>query len=231
MSPLDLTLYRVYIKSFGPEYILLYLSEFDLARNHNLQAAKIAPNQGLHLISLYPLLREVAEHSQSHMAIKEMIVGEFLPEYKYAFVFGGILDKFLGKSQALAVPSWTKMPDDVSLKIHLNNIEKNTNREVIDLNNRILEKFLSYCRDEALKVIIVEGQYNPLAYTEKTLDLNKVVRQNLLNIDHAFENVTFISRTEVMKFHEEDYRDGYHVYAKPAEKFVEHLMGSIDGME
>jgi len=90
------------------------------------------------------------------------------------------------------------MSDDVSLKIHLNNIENNTNRDVVDLNARILENFLAYGREEALKVIIVEGQYNPLGYTDKTLDLNKVVHHHFLNIDYAFESMTFIPRTEVM---------------------------------
>lgn len=231
MSPLDLILYRKYIKSFGPDYILLYLSEFDLARNPSLDAAKIAPSQGLYLINLYPLLREVAEHSQSYTALKEMLVGEFLPEYKYAFIFSGIRDKILGKNQALAMPIWTEIPDDLSLQYHLQNMATNTSMEVIDVNNRILTHFLSYCRDESLKVIIVEGQYHPLGYTDKSLALHQVVHQNLLNIDNEFNNVTFIPRTEVMNFTEADYKDGYHVKPLPAYQFVENLMVYIDSME
>ena len=231
MSPLDLVLYRKYIKSFGPEYILLYLSEFDLARNHGLNTAKFAPNQGLYFLELFPTLRDVAENSQSYMGLKEMFVGEFLPEYKYGFIFTGYLDKVLGKNRALALESRTNAPDDVMLKMQLNIIEQNTNSEFIDLNSGILMKFLSFCREESLNVIIVEGQYHPLAYTEKSVALNKIVHHILLEIEHEFPNVRFIPRAEVYNFKENDYRDGYHVYPKPAGKFVEQLMTYIDRMD
>ena len=103
MSPLDFYLYRKYVADRDPKYVLLYLSEFDLAKEPSLDAAKMAPSQGIDFFNILPMLFEISKQTHSETALKEMIVGEFSPEYRHSFVFRGFSEKLMKKNKALHV--------------------------------------------------------------------------------------------------------------------------------
>ena len=79
-----------------------------------------------------------------------------------------------------------------------------------------------------MKVVIIEGQYNPLAYTEKSRYLNKVTHNELESFAKKFKNVTFFSRSNVMQFTEDDYMDAVHVKSESGYRFVESLMKNLE---
>lgn len=229
MTMLDLYLYRNYIAAKEPEYVLLYLSEFDLAKEPSLDAAKIAPNQGFDFFSNYAVLNAIAKEAGSELSLKEMAVGEFFPEYKYAFIFKGLTEKWTGKNKALHTKSLYEQlsPDGDQLKKDLAGLADSLDARWIPYNVHFLSKFLAYCREKSLKVVIVEGQYNPLAYTEKSMVLNQKVRVELENGAKEFDAV-FIPRSQIRPFTQEDYMDAEHVKPEPAYEFVERLMNKLD---
>jgi hypothetical protein len=233
MSPLDFWLYRHYIAQKKPQYILLYLSEFDQAKEPRMEWAKFAPSQGLALAGIYPALERTARKGGSELALKEMMVAEIFPEYKYSFIFKGFLDKATKKRKALATPSLREQLDPNPLKLleHARGLEDDLSDQWIEDNKYFLEKFLVFCRERGFKVLIVEGQYNPLAVTEKTAYLNEFVRQELQELDQTFDHVVFIPRARVMEFGRDDYRDVMHVRPEAGYRFAQQLMNVLKDKE
>jgi hypothetical protein len=228
MTMLDLYLYRHYIAAKQPEYVLLYLSEFDMAKEPSLDAAKLAPSQGLDFFGNYPMLSAIAREARSELSLKEMVVGEFFPEYKYAFMFKGLTEKLTGKNKALRTKSLYEQlsPDADQLTKDLTGLTDSLDERWISYNAHFLAEFLGYCKEHALNVVIVEGQYNPRAYTAKTAVLNRKVRVELERMAKEFD-VVFIERSQTRPFSAEDYMDAEHVKPDPAYDFVERLMSGL----
>lgn len=230
MAPLDLYLYRKYIVSHQAKYLLLYLSEFDLAKVPRLEAAKLAPNQGFDLLKIFPLLSEISKKKHSEIDLREMVVGEFFPEYKYSFIFRGFSEKLMRKNKALHIESLLKAlePDSEQTKRDSVDMLEEWDESWIKYNKYFLTQFLSYCRNKFLKVIIIEGQYHPWAYTEKSMYLNQITRRELESVANTFDNVVFLPRSNVIRFTEQDYSDATHVKAGPANDFVKDVLKKID---
>lgn len=230
MAPLDLYLYRNFIGSRQPEKIILYLSEFDMTKAPRLLAAKLAPNQGLDLLRIYPVLSDIAKKTHLEIALNEMVAGEFLPEYRYNFIFRGFIDKLMRKNDALRVQSSLAglTSDDDQIRKEIVEMLAPWDASWLKYNTYFLEQFLLYCKDKSLKVVIVEGQYHPWAYTDKSKYLNQISRKELESIDNAFDNVVFFPREKVIAFKEEDYSDATHVKAGPAAHFADDLLEKIE---
>ena len=229
MTTLDLFLYKKFIAARKPDHILLYLSEFDMTKPPELNASKLAPAQGIGLLPILPMLYEISKETHSEIALNEMITGEFFPEYKYAFIFRGFTEKIMRKNASLHLASLLDAlhPDAEGVRKNIEDMSRRMDKRWIKYNDYFLTKFLSYCKDHSIKVIIVEGQYNPLAYTEKNLSLNQVTRLDLESLAKKYDNVVFLPRSSVTQFIENDYSDVTHVKTEPAYHFVESLIRKI----
>ena len=223
-NAIDLILYKDYIKSFNPDYILLHLSEFEMSGKPNLISAVLSPRQNLSLISIYPILHSIAEFYDSKTVLNEIIAGEFFPEYKYSFIPKGIVNKLMKKNETLDID-----PDMLTKNFtRLKNFDVKKKEKNIEFNFKLLKKFLSYCKKESLKVIIVEGQYNPSTYSKALLRLNTIVRRKLSALSLEFKNVTFIPRASIMEFTSDDYTDNAHVKPERGYYFVTKLMKTLE---
>ena len=229
MAPLDLYLYRIYILARDPEYILLYLSEFDLAKAPRLDASKSAPPQGLSLWQIVPTLFEASKSAHSETEFKEMIVGEFLPEYKYSFIFKGFIEKWMKKNEALRVKSLYEQlsPDAQELQKNARDMAGDIDERWIPYNTYFLAKFLAYCREHSLKVVILEGQYNPVAFNEKSAYLNRLTRKALEDLAQESAAV-FVPRSNLPQFTQDDYNDVMHVKPAAGYRFVESLVNNLE---
>ena len=229
MTPLDFYLYRDYIAAKKPEYILLFLSEFDLAKEPSLDAAKIAPAQGWDLLNKFSIYSEISHLAKTELAFKEMSVGEFFPEYKYAFIFKGLSNKLFKKNESLKVKSLYDQlhPDSNKLQKEISGILSAMDKRCIQYQIYFLKEFLRYCDKQGIKVVIAEGQYNPIAYTETSLRLNEVVHQELSGLVQEFRHVQFIPRAETYLLKEADYDDSVHVNSEVAKRYVDDLLDKI----
>lgn len=230
MGPMDMYIYRQYVIDRQPEYILLFLSDFDIAKEPNLDGAKLGPGQGPGLVKELPKLFEISRMAKAGIAVYEIIMGEFFPEYKYSFILRGFFDKWTGKRTALNIKS---IEDDVSFKTGdiLNNNKSSVNyleEHWIPYNVYFLKKFLAFCKAKGQKVIMVEGQYNPLVETEKNLSLRKMSRAVLEDLDRAFDNAYFIPRERTLQFPIEDYKDSVHVTSDAGYRFAQDLIRKLE---
>ncbi len=103
MVPLDFVLYRKTIREFHPRTILLYLSEFDMARDPKVRASGKIKTAPVDFQVLYELQRDFHRYAPDvriEMGIVEKVFADLLPEWKYAFVFRGLQAHFIGSTAA-----------------------------------------------------------------------------------------------------------------------------------
>lgn len=234
MGPDTYIQYRDYIKAYRPEVLLLSLSEFDMAENRGFLIWKYTPFQGLYTFKLI----EKAWHQAGGRIpdeIYEKVAGDIFPEYKYAYIFRGLLDKLLhhkpkargmGAEVEIANKSDEEINEDIK-QHHFKSIQGRS-KKALDVNFPYIAEFLNYLKDEGIKVLIVEGQYNPDAYNEKTQKLNQLVRQRMQALTDKLDNAVYIPRSKLYQFKASDYLDGYHVKDVMGKKFVENLFTYLE---
>ncbi len=72
-------------------------------------------------------------------------------------------------------------------------------------------------------MLIVEGQINPAARTEKINALNDTVRSRLLAYLPEFPNMRYVPAADVYEFATEEYFDTTHVLPDAARKYTARL--------
>lgn len=228
MGTLDYMLYKKYIAALGPEYLLLYLSEFDIARIPPFNAYKHAPAQMSYWPELYARIKSLSHWDESGTFISDMLIGEVFPEYKYSFVFRSIVNKMLGHPEDPQKGDIRNDARNDAFNTQLQNLAENMKEEGIDFNVTFLRDFLTFCEEQGMKVVIIEGQYNPLAYNQKNRQINSIVDRKLQEVANNYRNTIFLRRKDVYNFTDAQYRDIYHVYPEAGLLFTENLLHSLE---
>jgi len=228
MGPIDYVLYRNYVKLVRPKQVILQLSEFDLAREPSYSTLKYAPSQGRSIVDYSNSLYALGDPKKSKLAIREMLISMVFPEFKYSFIFKGYLKKI---SKIISV----KNQDGVEGKDVVNNqlysLGNKLSDEFIPISIEFVEKFVKFCVDENIKVFIAEGQYNPLSYSAKNIELNKLVSRKLSEISTRYASVYFVGRKDLVSFEKEDFVDVYHVNSIKGYEFSKSLISLIEGAQ
>jgi hypothetical protein len=230
MMPLDFVLYAENIVRRRPETVLLYLSDFDIAKRPSPEATVLSPSQGLDLISSIRLLRSRPPVEGLGGAMVELGLGELLPELKYGFIFRGLVDKQLrrfGRRLGARPPPGQRVPEEERIRW----LRESLAEEYVEFNLTWLEHFLSTMVGSSIHVVIVEGHYNPRADNEATQRLKLMVRERLSEIDDRFERVRFIPLSELRPFSVEHYADLTHVAHDEGERFARDLLARIEARE
>ena len=131
------------------------------------------------------------------------------------------------KNKLLNIIPPTQIQDSVYLPIHLKSLNE-LSEQYISFNMYYLNKAIQYLNKKNIRAIILEGQYNPIAYKQKNLILNSKTRTILKEFISANPSNVFLTRDEVPNFKMEDYRDGYHVNNNAGLRFSEMLFKELD---
>ncbi|MBL8014485.1 MAG: hypothetical protein JNN05_11620 [Candidatus Omnitrophica bacterium] len=230
MTPIDFYLYRQYIADRNPQYILLYLTEFDLAKEPSLLAAKIAPSLGWDLFRHWPVLYEISKEAKTELALKEIALGELMPEYKYSFIFKGLLQKFSKRNQALSIDSLYKetQPNVEQLARGIQGVQRELDEKWISYQAYFLREFLEFCQRRSTKVIVIEGQYNPLVVNEKTQRLHFLTQQALLSLLKEYPLIKYVPKSETLPLTDNDFSDAVHFKKESALRFAQDLLDKLD---
>jgi len=228
LSPLGYLGLKDYFRFDRPEYIVLFISDLDMARFPDQAYLRTSLTGGFDLLKIFPRIFENKAFREKYSTKKldffaRFIFAQIFPEWKFSFVFKGFLNKLKGYNYELKEVTNIELADvpaEVSLKEQLKNLTENHFEEPIPANLILLEEFVSFCYLNKIKVIILEGQYNPLAYTEKNMQLEKSVRNGITKLLLSYPNLVYIPREKLYQFTESDYLGGYHVNFQAAQRFL-----------
>lgn len=223
MGPVDFLLYKDYILRCKPEALLLYLSEFDVARPPKWTAVKLAPNQGFNWFEILPLLRSYTDFDAGE--VREALLGNLLLEYKYAWVFKSLREKWFQSWSGFDNHAKTPAGEDRTA-VQLARLER-LDGAPIDTNLKVVRHFVDSMVDHGIPVFIVEGQYNPKAYSPKNIQLNARVAADLEKMAADRDDLYFIARQEVGELPESAYRDGYHVRKERAYAYADRILSIV----
>jgi hypothetical protein len=230
LSPLDLYTYRKEIVRQKPEYLIMYLCEFDIARKPELASSKWSPFSLRDIDELRKIIDTTSCFTkEDRQILYDLVGGKYFPEYKYSFVFKDLSDVLLYKNELLNLTAPTQIADSVYLDIHLKSLNE-LSEKYIPFNMYYLRKSIQYLNKKNIRVIFVEGQYNPLAYTPYTQVLNKQVRALLLDFITTNPVNRFVPREKEPEFVLEDYKDGYHVKDSSGLRFAETVIEQLDSL-
>lgn len=228
LSPLDLSTYCHEIIRRNPKNVLLYLSEFDLARRPELASSKWSPFSIRDILELRSLIDTTDYLNEDDKQILyDAFFGKYFPEYKYAFVFKDLTDISLKKAKLLNITPPTQVDGSLSLDIQLRSLSE-LSEKYLPFNMYYLRKSIEKLNRKDIRVIIIEGQYNPLAYQPQNLALNMKVKSQLKDLVLANPKNIFLTRDETPHFVLEDYDDGYHVKVESGLRFSELLIKQLD---
>jgi hypothetical protein len=151
-----------------------------------------------------------------------IIIAEVFPEYKYAFIYRGMLNKFMCLNKVVAKEEnvVTKSQFEKYLRYLRGTLLNEGN---LGINIKLLRDFISFCADKDIKVVILESQYISLAHAEKNIKLNQIVVRELNKLSREYKNVKFIPKSELYQFQNTDYfvNNLTHVTKEAALRYIE----------
>jgi hypothetical protein len=221
MQPLD------YVSQYGeilksrPKTILLYISEFDLGRPLDLSTSRLSDLQFREWPAMFKLIAQAAGTKAAWNTMAGIAVADLFPENKYSFIFADYLKQLRARLAGRAPGGPT--------------IDQQTRRQIATLEQLsgatvpaqllFLEEFLRLTERDGVPVVLVEGQYNPRAYTARNAVLNRdVLGPALDQMQERFSNLAVVRRASVPAFAVGDYLDGYHVKPDAGDRFAAELL-------
>jgi hypothetical protein len=228
MMPMDFVLYADEIARRKPQTVLLYLSDFDIAKRPTAEAMVVAPRQGADLLNVAYRLLALQGPADLDRALVELAAGEPLPEFKFRFVFRGIVDRYLRRvaNRVGAHESRHRTPASVGERIRW--LRESLAAEYIDFNLAWLEDFLARMQHAGIEVVIVEGGYHPAVPNAEMAGWDARVRNNLESLAGRYDGVRFVPRSAVLRFGADDYHDLTHVTPEAGERFTRRLLNVLD---
>lgn len=225
MGPVD------YVEQYGeilkrrPKVLLLYVSEFDLARPLDLTNARISDLPLSLWPEFYRLVSTAAGPAAARETLTGMAVADLFPENKYSFLAADYAKQIRSwlAGKAAAVPTVEQQTEQQLASL------KHLSADAVPTQMLFLEAFLQMTERDGIPVVLVEGQYNPLAYTDDNLRLNReIITPLLATLPKRFANVTMLDRADTREFAASDYEDGYHVKPEAGARFAAHLLHLLE---
>jgi len=211
MSPFDLWLHREVLDHWKPEGVLLYLSGFDMARPPALEAMPLAPPQrGGWPVLLDTLRLADAWPEARRTAVRDLAIGELLPEYRWRFLPRGLVqagvDRALLTEAERTPPPRRPMPERVALVR-----DEGLTASAMNLHFAALERFLDETRARGIDVVIVQGEVYPGAYVGESARVNDAVIERLSEVAARRDDVRFLPSDALPPVGEADFEDGLHL--------------------
>lgn len=227
MGPLEMNLYIDHILAAKPKNIVLYMSEFDFAREPNFSGMNVAPEQGSRMLDLAEIVGQASDQNEARNSLNQLAMGEVLPEYKYAFIFKGFKSKYFSEKEVLKQRTASNTTDEQYLRQHLSNLAKFEQKHLA-INFYMFEKFLGQIMKQDIGVVIVEGSYHPAAQSRKNDLLNDTVLTWISQKSTQFPEVVYIPKTSLPALDANDFKDGYHLSAEAGKAYAKNIFNHLE---
>jgi hypothetical protein len=198
------------IAAYTPQRIILYLSAFDMTGSPELFSLPLAPSRPLKMMRVYSLLRDAGlTNDEIGSSAHAYLFSQFLPEVRYAFVYRAFLRQWFGGAPR-PTPASQRLPEFSSY----------FDPQWLDYNFLFLREFIAFCHRAGIEVMIMEGQINPSARTDKIVELNGVVRTRIADLMREYSNVSYVPASAIYEFSTDEYHDTTHVLPDAAKRFT-----------
>lgn len=229
MGPVEYYLYRDIVDWLEPEYVLLYLSEFDLARPLNYDTFRYVPQQGFSLLDYRQMILSYDKSEAAGNAIKEIVLGNFSPEYRYSFIYKGYLKKALGYNSVYSANIEPATPSrEAEIEANQARGLRKLSEDHIPLSLAGLDRFIDYCNERGTKVVIVEGQYKPNALTPKNRRLRALSKARLVDLAKRYPRAFYLPSDRLPVLQETDYSDYNHVFLDVGKQYAGQIIRYIE---
>jgi len=228
LQPIEYPLWVSLVESRKPRNVILYISEFDLARESTPAALYLDPLPIERVTWLYDNLSAQHGSAVALATVKRMAVGALIPEYRFGYLFRAQTNRWFGSPSANAnqaprlTPEQWAQEQAVGLRSRLYD-------KYIDVNASLLEQFVADCVANGSKVYILEGQYHPVAYDENLRQLRRKSHSVLSAMAARNRNVEFIPIEAQPALASGDYVDGYHLSPESSRRFAMALFTLVKG--
>jgi hypothetical protein len=224
MGPSDFFLYAREVERIKPRDVVLYLSDFDLGNQPSMIGAKLAPPQsGRRIIELLQILRGYPT-AISFAEKQDFVISQAIPQYRYQYIFRGLLDKLVRKKKGFPEADVTAKSDEESFERQLKDFATRSD-EYFDLNFHLLDTFVREMAAGGIGVIIVEGHYHPRALRMNE-ELHSLARVRLEKFAGNHPNSVYITTGDA--FDASVYRDVTHVSVEAGIAFATSLRVELD---
>jgi len=218
--------YKSALRRYNPRRVVLYLSEFDIGSHPLAPSFAYTPPSWARFWNLYEVRRFDKRMGLAYQFPAGILLADFFPEYKYSFVFRALLARATGRNAAMGKKEFKELTPEELLAMHLEGLE-NLKDEAVPLNMGFLEDFVKFCGEKGLQVIIVEGQYHPVAFRGENVRLHHKMRDAIERLCAEHPNARYIPRSEVYEFAESEFVDGTHVTKEAGEHFTRILLSRL----
>jgi hypothetical protein len=226
MMPMDFVLYANEVVRRRPATVLLYLSDFDIAKRPSAEAMVLAPSQGAGLATFLRQFHAQPMNDELQRAAFELAVGEVLPEFKFRYVFRGLLDRCL-RRVADALGSRDRAHGRRStVEERANSLRDSLGVQYVGGNLAWLEEFLGIVTSHGIEVVIVEGHYHPAVSNTKTTLLSSTVRSRLEQLAGA--HIRYVPQSVLGGLTAADYSDLTHVEPEAGDRLVHRLVAILE---
>jgi hypothetical protein len=228
MTPMDFVLHAREIARRRPETVLLYLSEFDMAKRLAPEAIVVAPRLRERVLPVARRLLSRQDRPELGSAVVELAFGELFPEFRYRFVFRGLVDRqFKRIARRVGVHHDLKGARAAEAeRIHW--FRQSLDAQEVTFQEAWLVDFLLEMNREGIEVVIVEGDYNPSAEDARLAALHGVVRSRFEDIAVEMKGVRFVRQAELYAFTSADYPDLTHVTPEAGARFARSLLELLE---
>lgn len=231
MMPLDFILHSTEILKRRPQWVILYLSEFDLAKGQTASALELAPELGWEVLREFPRLAVAGKAEGIHGVLLQLLLGQFSPEYKYRFVFRRVLERVMLRVARGFGDTAPPIRTDYTIEQYSKWLRDSLAAKNIAFNVSMLDLFIRKMAKHDLSIAIVEGHYNPTAMTSETRRLRQTTLRILDEVSRKSANVVFIPRENVYSFSALDYADLTHVEPDIGEIFAARVVEILEQIE
>lgn len=230
MNPIEYDFYKEEVERLQPDIVLLQLSIFDLGRKPNYSTIIYAPENFTGAFEQIFHMVEQDDSKEATKAAKDYLIGHFFPEYKYSYIFKGLKNKFITtqnvkSSGRLVFKNKTREEKTAD---QTDALKKEFSLDYKDLYLSYLRRFLSFCNERGVKVVIAQGQYHPNAYTEKNKRFDAIIQSSLIKLTQSHSNSIYFSRSEIYELSKDEFVDGYHASQPGAKIYTQKLLEKID---
>jgi len=226
LQPIEYPLWEGLIESRNPRNVILYISEFDLARESTPSALELDPLPARRVAWLYENLSAQHGSAAAIATMKRMVVGDLVPEYRFGYLFRALTTRWFGVANAnLATPM---TPEKWAYEQAIG-LRSKLHEKFIGINAPLLEQFVADCVAHGSNVYIIEGQYHPVAYDDNLRQLRRKSNAALSAMALRNRNVHFIPIEAQPALTSADFVDGYHLSPETSRRFAMALFAQVQG--